>query len=261
MDKEALLQENYEDARFALLMHRYALDEGNRLLELNRQLQNDPDAAVPEDLDRRCLETIKRGGRKKRRTFRTALIAAAIVATLMLFVTMTASAMDVDIWGALANWTQETFNFSAWGVKDEDASQKPNAMIPPLLEQMQSDMLTQGADASVLPTWLPDGYEIVEYEVSDIMPNLTSFFLFLARADKRISLSYHAYAEMPFISTFEKDEGDPELYEKDGITYYIMTNFGKYRAAWTKGNLECSISGLSTYEELTNIIDSINGGS
>ena len=60
------LQDQYEDAYFALLMHEVAEQEGVRLEKLNEELQNDPAAAVPEEIDRKCLKTIDRYFAKKR---------------------------------------------------------------------------------------------------------------------------------------------------------------------------------------------------
>ena len=42
------LQEQYEDAYFALLMQEAMEQDGVRLGQLNEALRNDPDAAVPE---------------------------------------------------------------------------------------------------------------------------------------------------------------------------------------------------------------------
>lgn len=58
---------------------------------------------------------------------------------------------------------------------------------------------------------------------------------------------------------YEKDADDPEEYSKNGVTHYIMTNFGDYFAVWLSGNMECSIyiAGGSTKDELIKIIDSI----
>lgn len=58
-DREKLL-DNYEDALFALMMDELAEQEGQRLLEENERLKHDPAAATPEDVDKRCLKTIKR---------------------------------------------------------------------------------------------------------------------------------------------------------------------------------------------------------
>ena len=61
MKKHERLLEEYEDAYFALLMEEVAKKEGERLEALNEALQSDPEAAVPESLDRRCMETIRWG--------------------------------------------------------------------------------------------------------------------------------------------------------------------------------------------------------
>ncbi len=54
------MQEQYEDALFALLMDDYVEEEGKRLQEENERLKNDPSAAVPEEARQRCLKTIRR---------------------------------------------------------------------------------------------------------------------------------------------------------------------------------------------------------
>lgn len=61
------LVEEYEDALFALLMEEVAQSEGERLEALNEELQNKPEAAVPEKVDKRCLRTINRHFLRERR--------------------------------------------------------------------------------------------------------------------------------------------------------------------------------------------------
>lgn len=60
MTRREQLQEQYEDALFALLMDEYAQIEGERLLEENERLKLDPDADIPEDVMRRCRKVINR---------------------------------------------------------------------------------------------------------------------------------------------------------------------------------------------------------
>ena len=57
MSRTEQLYESYEDALFALLMDKVAKAEGARLLEENERLQNDPNAAVPEHIDKACMDT------------------------------------------------------------------------------------------------------------------------------------------------------------------------------------------------------------
>ena len=68
MSNREQLFENYEDALFALLMDDLAEVEGERLLELNEELKADPDAAVPIDVQQRCIAVINREFAKKKRT-------------------------------------------------------------------------------------------------------------------------------------------------------------------------------------------------
>ncbi|MGN9096098.1 hypothetical protein [Flintibacter porci] len=62
-------KEQYEDALFALLMDEMAQEDGKELLRLNEQLKQDPGAAVPEAVQRRCERVI--GTAFSRRQFRS----------------------------------------------------------------------------------------------------------------------------------------------------------------------------------------------
>ena len=68
MTRREKLEEQYEDAYFALLMDAVAEKEGARLEELNDQLNRDPTAAVPEEIDRRCRKVINRHFAEQRRS-------------------------------------------------------------------------------------------------------------------------------------------------------------------------------------------------
>lgn len=85
-ERERLIQQ-YEDALFALLMEEVAQAEGEEALRLNEQLQHDPNAAIPEDTQRRCERTIrsafaKQTARRVRRRTWKVLRRVAVVAML-----------------------------------------------------------------------------------------------------------------------------------------------------------------------------------
>lgn len=63
------LLEEYEDALFALLMEPVAEQEGAAALEENERLKNDPTAAVPAEVTRKSLRTIRREFAKQRRKY------------------------------------------------------------------------------------------------------------------------------------------------------------------------------------------------
>lgn len=104
MTRHEQLMENYEDALFALLMDEVAQQEGEKLREENRRLQEDPAAAVPLRTDQRCLRTIRSAlSRTKRKSaLRTARrvfskVAVVAVACMMLFVGVYAAVPAVRV--------------------------------------------------------------------------------------------------------------------------------------------------------------------
>lgn len=67
MTRHEELTEEYIDAYFALLMEGVALEEGERLERENKELRQAPNAAVPEKMNQRCLQAIKRYFASQRR--------------------------------------------------------------------------------------------------------------------------------------------------------------------------------------------------
>ena len=65
MNRSEKIKYDYEDALFAVLMDQVAEAEGERLLAENERLQNDPDAAVPDNIDRLCRKTIRRSSARR----------------------------------------------------------------------------------------------------------------------------------------------------------------------------------------------------
>ena len=103
MNRSERLYNDYEDALFALLMDEVAQEEGAQLLEENERLKNDPNAAVPPELDKKSLETIRRtlAGRNRRHTHTVgwylSRLAIAILAALLLFAVAYASIPDLQL--------------------------------------------------------------------------------------------------------------------------------------------------------------------
>lgn len=64
--KQPEMFESYEEMWFALLMEQVNQMEGEELLAKNEELKNDPSAAVPEALDRKCRETIQKSFAKQK---------------------------------------------------------------------------------------------------------------------------------------------------------------------------------------------------
>ena len=70
MKNREQLWEDYEEARFALLMDALAEAEGEEALRLSEALNRDPEGALPPEVDRRC-EAVIRGAFVQRRLHAT----------------------------------------------------------------------------------------------------------------------------------------------------------------------------------------------
>lgn len=103
MNRNDRLYNDYEDALFALLMDEVAQEEGARLLAENERLKGDPNAAVPPELDKKSLETIRKAlvGQHRRHThtigWYLGRLAIAILAALLLFAVAYASSPDLRL--------------------------------------------------------------------------------------------------------------------------------------------------------------------
>jgi len=64
MNEDERLYEQYEDAFFALLMNRVAEANGKELMQKNEELLADPNAAIPESLNKRCLQILEKNQRQ-----------------------------------------------------------------------------------------------------------------------------------------------------------------------------------------------------
>ena len=168
--------------------------------------------------------------------------------------TVTASAFGFNLWAWLSAWTQELF-----GV------QNPNFVpfdqkIPEPLSELYAAIKEYGFPDHLLPTYLPEGYEAGEVSV-EANPAYVNLHCVLKKDDDDLVLFDYTLhlTSQPAVIT-QKDGDDPDAFEAGGVTYYIMTNEDTFYAVWTVDNVECLIHGSASYEELTHIIDSINGG-
>lgn len=202
--------------------------------------------------------TSRRPIRRGQRIWARIASVAALLAVLVFAGSLTAYAFGYDLWGAVAQWSQEFFRFKS------DPAEQSQQLLPdnnhhPALDGLYQLMDEDGLPGSLLPEYLPESYEPVTTKVTKMSPR-TDYFCHLQSDTGSINVIYSVYPDGNFMTQFEKDPGDPEIYNSNGTTYYIMTNVGRYRAAWTSGNIECRISGVASRDEIIKIIDSIAGG-
>ena len=136
MTHHELLQQQYEDALFALLMDEVAATEGRKALLENEALKNDPAAAVPEETMQRCRKIIIQGFRKQkmtaaRRVGRRILHIAAIIVVICALGLSTAIAVSPAARKAVLNLAIQTLETDiSMGFREDEMHTELSEMIP-----------------------------------------------------------------------------------------------------------------------------------
>lgn len=181
---------------------------------------------------------------------------AAITAVVILLSVMMASALGFGPFNMIAEWTQEIFQF-----KSEDAPQYGLEVVPGTQlnrdQTLEAALEEHGISVSVSPTWVPEGFEFSEIQVYDdvIEPFLGA--LYEDQSTNRCLMFSVVIHQKPKSTVHEKDETPVKTYLKNDIEHFIMRNNKSITATWFVDNLECTISGHVSEDELKTMIDSI----
>ena len=142
------LWERYEDAMFAILMDEVAHQEGQEQLEWKEQLNDDPSAALPEEVRKKGEKTIRKAfaaqGRRSAKHISFRLFQRIAVAVLVIVLTTAC----------------------AFAVFPEVRANLYNLIIREYEDHTEFDYTQQfsdeysSADFTIEPGWLPDGFTL-----------------------------------------------------------------------------------------------------
>ena len=212
--------------------------------------------------------------RRKRPLARTAAVAAVVAAAVGMLATQAGGANPLT---AFARWTTERFSFSQTNLIEEKAlydapgresvPAAANASVEMLepeeetYETFQAAVDGMGLQGALVPTWLPEGYVLESAEIKRLMSNsLLQIYYTAADGEPFIRFRFSR-----FVGTVggaavvhEKDDTPVEVYERDGISYYFLSNGEFQSVTWMLDDVtECTIGGKVSQEELRKIVDSM----
>lgn len=188
-------------------------------------------------------------------------VAVAAVIVLLLGIPITASAVNwKEIWNAVVVWAGETFSFK---VKDPSEANDPatTGISTKDNHEFQQALSSYGADATVVPSGIPDRYfleDIAVYKTVDKNTFIATYTNYENTEDKLI-ISVRIFLPTD-PGRAEASEEILEVYEANGTKYYIMNNNARLKTIWITGPYECYIAGNLTVEEIKAMIDSIGKG-
>lgn len=185
---------------------------------------------------------------------RIALISAIVACTCVIV----ASALEINLFKMIAEWTQDIFQFqsvesSRYGIESIPETQLKED------QTLNEELAGRGYSAEVTPQWFPEGFYFSGLKVYDDLaePMLTELYENNSNNDV-IIITVNIHQE-PKASIHEKDTTNVEVFEVNGIDHYIMKNNDQITAVWFVGELECSITGEVSQDDLKTMIKSIYG--
>lgn len=186
-------------------------------------------------------------GRPARHVKRIALVAAAIGVFMTLLVA--AQAAGFDVFGAMAQWTNETFRFMTAPTQNSE------------VVDLCSALDAHGIPTEYAPSWIPDGFVAEEPKVAETK-RYTSVSMSFRNGENEIlfTVTWYNSEDTIDLANYEKKLGDAIPYMNRKQLFYIFDNTNRTTATWFDGNtLTITICGQISIDDMKSIIDSIGG--
>lgn len=192
----------------------------------------------------------KAGGKKRGKPFplsRYAGVAAAAVLCLV----VTANAFGYNPIQALFRWVNDTIQTFS----------NPSGMLelppddPSEYHSLEEALDACGAGTANCITWIPRDYSIVDIQVFSSADLLLVSTIYVAERGE-IAIRIIDSKIPDFRGTVESDL-DGSVYERNGTTYTITSNYDLIKAVWSDEKYSYEISGQVSEHEMEKILDSI----
>lgn len=199
--------------------------------------------------------------RKSRRAWRVGL-AAALTVLCMLGGMAVAQAAGVDVFGAIARWTDSVFSFGP--IVSEHVEELPN---DPALEQstdtsevetaygsFQEALDAYGITEVSAPTWIPEGYVLSQVTVYCFPEwDITRLTAEYSNGTNNLIVKFESHLDEP-ASQIEKTDAPVETFAVNDMTVYLLENSKNNTAAWVTEHFECLIAGAVEKNELRQMV-------
>lgn len=243
-----------------------ALERFRKRREQLRSNNNTLDISPNQPSHRTAPDKPRRSGRRFVRVLFKA--AGAVAAMVMLFFSCIgiANAAGYDAWSAVASWTEDIFTFRERGGKLEvsvPTSHEPDGSGS--YASLQDALDAYGIASPIAPKWIPKEYyaESVTATTNESGAYISAVYMSQEKQSEtdvpkciEVTVIFDISTTMDY--QVQKDKGNPEVYKKNGVAHYIMTNVGDSVAVWQQGSCKCGISSKGVgIKDLKAMVDSI----
>lgn len=200
---------------------------------------------------------------KQRRILRKPLLVAAIIVLLIASLTIPVAGYG-NLLEMIGSWTADQFTFITSGYRKnsgpaETDADKEEFSDPQIGVELRQVLQEYGITESVVPSWLPDGFELIGDVSVQEYPNFDrlEFFAYYESGDNTCTLSVTKVTDPLEGLIYEKTLNSPEIYTVGSVNHYIVQNTDSIIVTWYVDDLECSINSTMPESDLKRVIDSI----
>ena len=200
-------------------------------------------------------------GRRKLRRLRRIVLAAAVLALLVVTLTVPVAGYN-SILEMLGIWTTEQFTMRpaddgpGGPVEDFEGAQNFEETVG---DELRAVLAEHGIAEAVVPHWMPEGFKLqgdVLVQESAISHD-KRYFAHYARETDFLTMIIVDHMSVATNRIYEKTADAPVIYLVNNIEHYIFNNNTSLGAVWYVGNLECYIDTTMPKEDLKKVLDSI----
>ena len=184
----------------------------------------------------------------------------------MFAIMVTVQAAGVDIFGAMARWTEDIFSFGQITpdikVSDDPAQETAGLGTEALdsnrvFTSLQEAFDTYGMTEVHEPIWLPEGYALESVDVLSVDdPFLRTFAAAYSDGGRYVNIDILSYEGEPIMQV-QKTDTTVEMIEKNGIIFYYVQNTVGGTIAWYTNHYEYYLSSDEGQNILWKIADSM----
>lgn len=204
-----------------------------------------------EDVENAPPQPIPSEKKQSKRPVRFIISIAAAVAIVLTLI----SAAYAGVFDWFARWTKDDF-YLLFGDREAAAIEDATSDVLDKYALFCYALSEYNVPNNIVPPYIPEGYVFTDFETISIDHCDLLIATFKNSDGNMIHLDYSIYSES--ISTlYPKDEDSPDTYVAGGVDHIILTNMGNFQATWQRENVECSISGYLSRDELIKSIDSM----
>lgn len=199
-------------------------------------------------------ESSSKQSKSKRRWVAGIAAVAAVACIVVMALPRTVGAES--IFDVLFRWTSSIFEFvdpdreESYPVEEDVFSTDHSG-----LQQLYDKVTELGVTESVVPMWLPEGFELLNLKAIPLRDNGHKVNAVFKKNENVFSITYRISRDITM--KIEKEDTNVEVLEAGNKRHFVMNNGENLSVAWTVDGVECLVNANTSKDDVYTIIKSI----